>query len=244
MSDTIDHYIEQIDKLLPYPSSKKEDVLEELRFDVEETMRNSEKKNPSIIFGAPRDVAKSLCLSQDWIYEYVGWIRRTLAFIIDSVIQFAVFLCLFFSFWTGFRSILSLFMSGEEIGQIFRVTIPREFSLTLGFTVLNSNPTFFFTFTVFVLFTSIIVFLFYSVALEHLFSTTIGKKTFGMKVVDESGIRITWKQALIRNFTKSYFFLEILIFDIILGMVLERQEPKKGRKQRGLDILAKTLVIK
>jgi len=62
-------------------------------------------------------------------------------------------------------------------------------------------------------------------------------------VVDESGIRITWQQAIIRNLTKTFISTEFLILDVILGIGLEKQDPQKAKKQRSLDVLAETMVI-
>jgi uncharacterized RDD family membrane protein YckC len=62
----------------------------------------------------------------------------------------------------------------------------------------------------------------------------------GLKVVDESGINITWTQSLIRNFTKVPFLFSFLPFDILFGILSEKT---RGRKQRVLDFVAGTKVV-
>ena len=88
-----------------------------------------------------------------------------------------------------------------------------------------------------------IVFFLYNIVLEHYFSATIGKKVFHLVVVDHSGVKMNGRQAIIRNLSKIVLG-EFLILDTVLGMILERQTPERTRYQRGLDILAETIVIK
>ena len=92
--------------------------------------------------------------------------------------------------------------------------------------------------------TTVIGILGYNAILEYYFGATIGKKILNLSVVDQTGLRITWKQAIVRNFSKIIVSEEFLPLDVILGMILEKMDPEKARKQRGLDILAETIVIK
>jgi uncharacterized RDD family membrane protein YckC len=240
MKDTIVHFIEKIDSLLPYPTFKKEEVLEELRLDLEATMKDSDEKIPSVVFGTPRDVAKNLSLSQDWETERAGWGRRIAAFGIDATIQFTIIVIYFLA---GFFFLLSRFMSSEEINQLLKEAfIEGGASFNPGFTVFEFII--FFGFLLFLTASSGLFLVCYSVVLERYFSTTIGKKIFGLLVVDESGIRISWQQAIIRNLTKIFVGTEFLLFDALIGLILEKQDPEKARKQRGLDILAETIVVK
>ena len=240
MEDTIVKYITQIDRLLPYSNYKKEEVLEELKLDLEATMKDSYAKTPSAAFGTPRDVAKNLSLSQDWGTERAGWGRRIIAFGIDVTIQFTIIAIYFL---TGFFFLLSMFMTSDEINQLLKdAFIEGAASFNPEFTVFEFLI--FFGFLMFLTASSGLFLLCYSVILERYFSKTIGKKIFGLMVVDESGIRISWQQAIIRNLTKIFVGTEFLLFDTILGIVLEKQDPEKTRKQRGLDILAETIVVK
>ena len=86
-------------------------------------------------------------------------------------------------------------------------------------------------------------FLLYNIVLEHYFSATIGKKVFNLVVVDHSGLKMHGRQVIIRNLSKIVLG-EFLILDTFLGMILERQTPERTHFQRGLDILAETIVIR
>lgn len=77
----------------------------------------------------------------------------------------------------------------------------------------------------------------YFTILEKKNSTTLGKKLFNLLVVDITGVKITWKQALVRNFSK--FRPDIIFIDILIGKLLYRTN-----EQSILDILTKTNIIK
>ena len=76
----------------------------------------------------------------------------------------------------------------------------------------------------------------YFVVFEKMFSRTPGKFLLGLSVCDESGVRITWPQALIRNITKT----EIVILS--LEVLISRY--KDTNYQRLLDSVATTIVVK
>jgi uncharacterized RDD family membrane protein YckC len=80
----------------------------------------------------------------------------------------------------------------------------------------------------------------YFIFFERTYSTTPGKRLLGLTVVDESGIKITWTQSFIRNFTKVPFLTSFLPFDFLFGVLSEKT---KGRKQRVLDFVAGTKVV-
>ncbi|MHA2232258.1 MAG: RDD family protein [Candidatus Hodarchaeales archaeon] len=75
----------------------------------------------------------------------------------------------------------------------------------------------------------------YFFVLEGCYGTTIGKSLFRLRVVSETGIRITWHQALVRNLSK--FNPQILLLDLLIGWT------QKTNRHRGLDVAAKTQVI-
>ena len=83
--------------------------------------------------------------------------------------------------------------------------------------------------------------LIYFIVSEQSASTTLGKRLLNLKVVDESGIKITWTQSFIRNVTKVPFLTTFLGFDVLFGIISEKT---RGRKQRSLDFVAGTIVIK
>ena len=80
----------------------------------------------------------------------------------------------------------------------------------------------------------------YFILLEQTYSATLGKRILGLSVVDESGIRISWSQSILRNFTKVPFLSTFLLIDLFVGILSEKT---RGRNQRMLDFVAGTKVI-
>ena len=74
----------------------------------------------------------------------------------------------------------------------------------------------------------------YFVICEKLKGATIGDALLYLQVRQYNGDYITWKQAIIRNLTKIYWFP--IIFDWALGKILKKDD-------RILDVVTKTLVI-
>jgi uncharacterized RDD family membrane protein YckC len=75
---------------------------------------------------------------------------------------------------------------------------------------------------------------------EGLYSTTIGKRLLGLVVVDNSGIKITWKQSFLRNISKlNPLWVPLLILELIGGIYI-----RKTPHQRAFDIVAETKVVK
>ncbi|MHA1995416.1 MAG: RDD family protein [Candidatus Hodarchaeales archaeon] len=235
----IDVYIEEIRKLLPYPSSLKTSLLKELRVDVDTAMEEAKNKNPSLVFGSPREVAKNFTKSQDWGTKRAGWWVRIFAYLVDVIIL-GLFLAVYII--SGLIVILMIFLPDNSLTDLFQGSWGLDEPITLQLD-LSLGETFLFLGMLFTLIGSaIFIFLAYLVALELYYSATIGKKVFKLSVVDISGIKITWHQALVRNLSKVLGgFLPV---DLILGMMLERHDPDKHKKQRGLEILAETIVVK
>ena len=212
ITDSIDGYIKEISDLLPYPNNQKIPVLEELRKDVADAMEG-EKRPPSVVFGSPIEVAKNISFAQDWGYKNASWPIRFVAFIIDMIITMGVI---------GIFVVIRILTSENEMTYWY---FWHE-DFTFGF-----------------LFVSIPVIAFllsYFIIMEKSYSTTLGKRLLGLTVVDESGIRITWTQSLIRNFTKVPVLTSFLPFDLLFGILSEKTQ---GRKQRVLDFVAGTNVI-
>ncbi|MFX1548544.1 MAG: RDD family protein [Promethearchaeota archaeon] len=246
MKITFDQYLEQLDWLLPYPKIKKEGILEEFRIDAEFAMKDSNNDDPHSVFGSPHDVAKNLNQGYDWGTQRASWKIRTLAFIIDVIIQ-VTFLIFYFS--AGIILILSIFFPFGDVlhwfdsHDWFRTEWAKTEWVTTAFgTELPLTQGIILVILLLCFFGSVLSFIIgYEIVLERVFSRTIGKKLLGLMVVDTSGIRITWTQAIIRNLSKIF---DLLPFDVVLGMILEKQNPNKTQKQKGLDILAETIVVK
>ncbi len=233
----IDIYINEVGGLLPYPQSKKKEVLEELRVDVLAAMKDSDGKSPSIVFGTPHDTAKNVCHAQNWHNNQAEWHIRFFAWLIDWI-----FLTIFLMAIIGGGFLVTLtFMSYDEMKD--------EFSKWEGSTYdwnSASSQVWMLMFIVLLMcIIAIIVFFGYNIGLEYYYGATIGKKLLNLIVVDQTGIRITWKQAIIRNISKilvNYTFL--LPIDVLLGILKEKRDSKKAYNQRGLDIIAETIVVK
>ncbi|MHA2225678.1 MAG: RDD family protein [Candidatus Hodarchaeales archaeon] len=246
--NSIELYVNKIDRLLPYSKLKKTSVLEGLRKDVTDAMRDSNEEDPSLVFGFPRDVAKNLSQSQDWVTERASWRIRALAWFLDNIIK-GFFVVVYFI--GGIFFSISLFMPVEvllneiqkAIAAINWFTFGDAYTIGLSKYLTPSQGIILLSLFFFILMTTILFNFGYHIVLEYYFSATIAKKLLKLSVVDESGIKITWQQAIIRNVTKTMID-GFLLFDLILGMVLEKQDPEKTQKQRGMDILAETIVVK
>lgn len=237
IKNTVDQYIEQLDSLLPYPKYKKEGILEEFRIDAELAIKDSDNSDPYTVFGAPRDVAKNLSQGYDWGTQRASWKSRILAYIIDVMIK-----VLFIIIAAVGLLVALLILFPEKTFQWF--DSPDWFSqdgLQVGPDLTLSQGAI--LFILFLLFfgSCILVILGYEIVLERVFSKTIGKKLLRLMAVDNSGIQLTWTQAVIRNLSKIF---DLLLIDVVLGMILEKQDPQKTQKQKGMDILAETIVVK
>ncbi len=231
LSDPISSYIQEIDRLLPYSNEKKKPILKELRQEVQDTLQ-TDNRAPDLVYGSPHEVAKNLSVSHDWGTKPARWGIRTLAFVIDVLLIASI--CLLYLIF-GFVIILGIdlwqFLTLNELGEVF-----EQFDQDLGsFLILGFLALLYALGTVIIPAAYFIVF-------EKIFSATIGKKLFGLQAVDLSGIRLTWKQAIVRNFSKLPGIAEFLVFDIILGMLMN--ERGQGEYQKATDILAETIVVK
>ncbi|MHA2245304.1 MAG: RDD family protein [Candidatus Hodarchaeales archaeon] len=228
---SIDEYIDNVSRLLPYPKEQKREAIEVLYSDVSSAMKDSQDTIPSSVFGDPTDVAKNIIEGQGWHNQRAGWGIRVTAWFIDLFLKLGI---AFLIVGVGFVFML-LIMPFEDIIQDFAKWE------TSSFEVIMASPT-----TIISIITIIpatFVFLAYNIILEHFYSATVGKRLLNLRVVDHNGIKMAGRQSIIRNLSKIVLG-ELLVFDVVLGMILERQTPERTQNQRGLDILAETIVIK
>jgi uncharacterized RDD family membrane protein YckC len=73
----------------------------------------------------------------------------------------------------------------------------------------------------------------YPLLAEYFFGTTIGKRAMGLRVVRESGARITFGQSVVRQLP---VFLEVFWIDVLFALFTEKH-------QRAFEILSKTRVV-
>lgn len=161
-------------------------------------------------FGDPYNVAKSISRGQDWGTVRADYRTRFWAFLIDQLI-INVAIAIAFAWW-----IYGVIIPSLEAPSSFLFAFFGGLFLLLPYTL-------FWVYGYFVVF-------------EKMFSMTPGKRLFGLSVCDESGIRLTWSQALTRNITKA----EILL--LLLELLIARYKHKKY--QRLLDSVATTIVVK
>ena len=74
----------------------------------------------------------------------------------------------------------------------------------------------------------------YTAIAEHGWSTTVGKSLFGLRVVRESGGRIGFGQALVRQLP---VFLEVFLIDALFALFTDRS-------QRAFELVSKTRVVR
>ncbi|MHA1944633.1 MAG: RDD family protein [Candidatus Hodarchaeales archaeon] len=229
------NYIDEISRLLPYPKSLKEEVLNDLKIDVQSALDDSIEKSPTKVFGTPVEVANNVIHGQEWYKNRAGWKIRFMAWGIDLFLKLGLgFLILAIGF-----IIMILFVPLDELLQEFSKWETSSIEIILSST--TGQLVTILSFLVIV--PATMVFFLYNIVLEYYFSATVGKKLFRLVTVDHSGLKMQGRQVIIRNLSKIVLG-EFLILDTVLGMILERQTPERTHYQRGLDILAETIVIK
>ncbi len=234
-SEDLEIYMEQISRLIPYPASVKSETLSDLRIDVENALEDSIEVSPSEVFGSPSEVAKNVIQGQNWHQNRAGWRIRLIAWIIDLFIKLGV---AFTFLGIGFVIFLFVIPLDELISIVFEwedVETMKTF-----FTIENIQKM---TIMLILITPATIIFMIYNIVLESYYSATVGKKILNLAVVDQSGIRISKRQAIIRNLSKIVLG-EILFFDVLLGMILVKDRSTYSKYQRALDIIAETIVIR
>lgn len=231
----LDLYMEEISHLIPYPTSVKGETLDDLRIDVENALKDASEKSPTEVFGSPSEVARNVIKGQNWHNNRAGWGIRFLAWGIDLFCKLSLG---FILLGVGFLIFLFIIPFDELLSIIFEWEDTETMSAFL--TTENIQKM---IIMLFIITPATIAFMLYNIALESYYNTTIGKKILNLAVVDQSGIKISKRQAIIRNLSKIVLG-EILFFDVILGMILVRDRSTDTQYQRGLDIIAETIVIR
>jgi len=222
MKNTVKDYLNQIESYFPYPKSKRQEAIENLRQDVEEALNDSEKIDPLEVFGSPLDVARNYSLNYDWSTEPAGYKIRAIAYGIDLLASLGILSITFllgslFLNWPYFlavRPIVKKFGGSESWSFLLLFILPMIL-LYAGIWIVSFG---------------------HQTVFEHKYATTIGKKILGLTVCDLSGIRITWDQALTRNLAK-------MLPGVILLEILSHKVRTSSGYQREADITAGTVVI-
>jgi uncharacterized RDD family membrane protein YckC len=208
--DLIEEYVQKVDNWLPYPVNLKTKLLENLKSDVLEVIEDTGEKDPVVAFGDPYYVAKSISKGQDWETTRADYGIRFWAFIFD---QFIIFVAVLIG--------VALWMIGFLTPYIRTGTRPIIPLITV----------------IFLLFPYVLFWVYgYFVVFEKMLDGTPGKLLLGLSVCDESGVRITWLQAIIRNLTKSEVLL--LALEVLIA------HYRNTNYQRLLDSVAQTIVVR
>ncbi|MFX0206389.1 MAG: RDD family protein [Candidatus Hodarchaeota archaeon] len=217
-------FISQVSKWLPYRTTGKSELLQELNQDLLAAYEDAPAdlstedrwKKVFSEFGTPENVAQNLVSSQAELYTRGSYPRRAVAYFIDLFVSL-IFGILFFII-AGF---MTYFLINSEISEESALFI---IMLILAIVIINS-----------IIILGVVAMIAYFVFFEMRWSTTLGKHLFGMQVVSEVGLRLTWQQSLVRNLSK--LSSQFLFFDWLIGILL------KTDRQRGLDIAAKSQVV-
>jgi uncharacterized RDD family membrane protein YckC len=225
---SLEYYFQQIEKWFQYPKETNETAMQYLKQDVQDSMKNSDKINPDQVFGLPYDVAKNFSRNYDWKIPHADFNARTIAYAVDLI-----FSVVFFFFWL--RTI-NIIIFPIQFGLIEPIRVNLAESVGFGYFLVDTflyAPLVFF-----ILFSLWFICLGHPMVFEGLFSTSIGKSFFGIIVCDQSGIRITWKQAFLRNTTK--LLPGLVLFEVIAA----KMSPEKEDQRRAMDKIADTDVKK
>ncbi|MHA1996178.1 MAG: RDD family protein [Candidatus Hodarchaeales archaeon] len=229
----IEKYIHDIDEWLPYPQNRKAPLLENLHAEVIEAIHDTQNPDPVIAYGNPYEIAKGLSLSQEWGMQPASWYIRTFAFTIDVFLILSICLAyLLIGFLLLLRINITQALSIKELGEAFEIL---RSDLEIGSFLVLASLLILYTFGAVVIYSA------YFIILEKYHSATIGKKLLGLQAVDISGIKLTWKQSVLRNFTKLPGIVEFLPFDILLGMLMVEKSQKDY--QKATDMLTETIVL-
>ncbi|MFW9992292.1 MAG: RDD family protein [Candidatus Odinarchaeota archaeon] len=213
---SIESYVQEISYWLPYPEQRKRKILERLKVEIMEAVQDTGESDPVVAFGDPYQVAKDLSSGQDWDTERASYADRVIAYLVDVFIQ-AIGIMLGTIIWVMAVIGPYLFTGDQDLS---RSQIPAVL-LTLFF----------------ILIPYVLLWEWgYFILFEKVLSRTPGKALLGLTVCDESGVRLTWSQAIMRNLSKLQS--SILLVEVIIGIAQENDF------QRPLDIVAKTIVIR
>ena len=207
----IDQYISQVAKKIPNHTNELLIPLKSLKQEITEAFNNERGQKPIDILGLPDDIAKNIVKSNNWIKNGDFIVFRIFAYLFDLIISLTC------------ASILITI-----IARYINSIIPNYF---IELNTLDKLTVFLFVASI-----PLYILVFYPIMLEGIYSRTIGKWIFGLWTIDESGIKISWNQAVIRSLTK--------IFPILLIIDLIYLFTSKSDRRRPLDKIAKTKVVK
>lgn len=213
MTDAAQEYIRQVLDHVPHASPHRDRIDLDLRVHLEEATSAGEPLSAILErMGDPKEVARSYLAEQE--VRYASHPRRILAFVLDMAVGLTILVALGLVAGMEFAVLEAL---GVDVAEGPADWSRIGFYLTLGATGLAA----------FVLAVG------YFPLLEGRYGQTLGKWMVGLQVVRADGLRIGYKEALIRRIP---FFLEFFWIDALVALFTER-------RQRAFDLVASTVVV-
>ncbi len=206
-----DQYVQKVMDLIHAPENDRMRIKADLQSHLQEGMADGEDMTALVErMGDPRVVAAEFMTAVPMVYA--GFWRRMAAFLVDLVVLIVI---------AGTAAILAISLAN---------TVPQH-PVTLLENMVGGAQ------ILFVLITSngcIAAALAYFPVLEGRFGQTPGKRLFGLRVLSEEGLPITYWQAFLRRLS---LYLEVLPLETLFV-------PFHPKRQRWFDILAKTVVVR
>ncbi|MHA2232259.1 MAG: RDD family protein [Candidatus Hodarchaeales archaeon] len=253
-------FIEQVRSWLPPQVMEEDGWLQELRQNLGAAYKNTSIALPAgerwqkvfSEFGTPQRVAEDLLSSQADKLIRASYSRRGLAYLIDLIftnsLLFISFLLQFIVFeflWDVYHFVPVKIVISDITWYDLNLTSFTQAFLMLYFLLVEGaklnfdwNPIsmlLHYAILSLIIALNVVLVVGYFAILEAHYGGTIGKRLLRLRVVSETGIRITWQQAMTRNLSK--FASQFLFLDLFVGWF------QKTDRQRALDLVSKTLVI-
>ncbi len=209
MSD-IEMYVQSVMRNIHAPRNQRERIESDLRLHLQEATADGEPaQNVIARMGDPIQVAEEFMAEIPM--RYAAFWRRIAAFAIDLLVVMAV------------AAVLALVAVGA-LNLLPRAPVGMDWAVGAGLIAFGFSTA-----------TACLgIILLYFPILEGRFGQTLGKRLLGIWVLQETGLPIGYKQALLRRL--SYYF-DILPLDALFI-------PFTAKHQRAFDIVARTVVIR
>jgi uncharacterized RDD family membrane protein YckC len=209
--NAIDRYVNAVLHNVTAPQAERQRIEADLRAHLDEAMQSGEQLQEVLDrVGSPEEIAAAFMSEVD--LRYATFWRRLAAFAIDIVLM-----------------LLPVTVLGAIV-LLFNNLVPPH-PETLGSYVFGGLVI---LIMISLALTAVSIFLFYFPLLEGRFGQTLGKRPLGMRVLNENGMHIGYKQAFLRRIS---FYFDIVPFDALFVLFTEK-------RQRAFDIIARTVVVR
>jgi uncharacterized RDD family membrane protein YckC len=206
-----DQYVEKVMDLIYAPEKDRERIRTDLQAHLQEGMAGGEDMTALVErMGDPREVAAEFMSEIPLVYA--GFWRRAAAFLVDLAV-----LALF----AGTAAALTIYLANGVPQHPITLLENLVGGAQILFVLVTSNA-------------CIAAALGYFPLLEGRFGRTLGKRLFGLRVLSEDGLPVSYWQAFLRRLS---LYLEVLPLEVLFV-------PFHPKHQRWFDILAKTVVVR